>query len=215
MAIVPLKPEYGPTLGALLSPRWRRAARPLRWLAIAASVGFAAAVAALVLALLPPRYSHGGPVAFEFTYAGLYRTTPEPGGYVRMQSRRAGRLEYSFAVAPLSLPPYEGALSGELPLYAAGRIKALAARYRDFQLRGEGKTRVTTLATYSVFYTVRVQGRAMYGRDVFVLPNRTGARAGVDISLLSSPKADRQITSPLLVASQGVLFNALHSFSFR
>jgi hypothetical protein len=215
MATVPLKPEYGPTLGQLLSPRWRRFSQGVRWLVLGACVGLAAAVTALALTLLPPRISYGGPVPFDFTYRGLYRTAPDPGGYVKVQRRSGGSLRYSFAVRPLRLPPYQGELSGELPLYAAGYAKTLAARYRGFELHGEGKTRVTTLVTYSIFYTAEVQGKQMYGRDVLLLPARSGAREGVDIEMLAAPGADKQVTSPSLVGSEGVLFKALHSFSFR
>ena len=46
MAAVPIKPEYGPTLGRLLSPRWR-AASPL-----------ARGVVWLLVGLLLPRAEH-------------------------------------------------------------------------------------------------------------------------------------------------------------
>jgi hypothetical protein len=174
-----------------------------------------AGAAALVLALLPPRIAYGGPAPFEFTYKGLYRTTPEPGGDVKVQRSRDGLLQYSFAVQPLLLPEYRGNLSGELPLYAAGYIKALAARSRGFQLLGEGKTRVNVVASYSIYYTAKVRGRTMYGRDALLVPERPGARDGVAVTMLTAPEANKQITSPLLVATEGVLFNALHSFSFR
>ena len=39
MMAVPMKPEYGPTLGRLLSPRWRAASPTLRGLVIAAGLG--------------------------------------------------------------------------------------------------------------------------------------------------------------------------------
>ncbi len=38
MAAVPIKPQYGPTLGRLLSPRWRAASPLLRGVAIAGAV---------------------------------------------------------------------------------------------------------------------------------------------------------------------------------
>ena len=47
-------------------------------------------------------------------------------------------------------------------------------------LRGEGKTRVNTVPGYEVLYTATVDGREMYGRDVLLLPERPGAREGVD-----------------------------------
>ena len=100
---------------------------------------------------------------------------PDPGGYVKVQRRRAdGSLEDSFAVEPLQLPPYSGELSGELPLYATGYIRGLARRDPDFVLRGEGKTRVNGVPAYHVLYTAVVEGRTMYGRDVLLLPERRG-----------------------------------------
>jgi len=42
MAAVPIKPEYGPTLGRLLSPRWRAAPPLVRGLVLAACVGLVA-----------------------------------------------------------------------------------------------------------------------------------------------------------------------------
>ena len=39
MATIPLKPQYGPTLGTLLAPRWHAAPRAVRVLVRAAGVG--------------------------------------------------------------------------------------------------------------------------------------------------------------------------------
>ena len=69
-------------------------------------------------------YSHGGRVPFGFSYRGLYRVAPEPGGYVKVERRHAdGTVRDSFAVGPLRLAPYSGELMGEMPLYAAGYIR--------------------------------------------------------------------------------------------
>jgi hypothetical protein len=134
---------------------------------------------------------------------------------VKIQRHRAdGALEDSYAVEPLSLPPYAGELSGELPLYAAGYIRALAQRRVGFVLRGEGKTRVNTVPAYQVLYTAIVDGRPMYGRDVMLLPERRGAREGVEIVMLTSPTANAQVDSPLEVAGTGVLLRPLKTFSF-
>jgi hypothetical protein len=216
MAAVPIKPQYGPTLGRLLSPRWRAASRRVRVAVIGACVGVVALVVGAVLTLENATYSHGGSVPFSFSYRGLYRVRPDPGGYVKVQRRHAdGSLEDSFAVEPLTLPPYAGSLSGELPLYAAGYIRALAARYGEFVLRGEGKTRLLkTVPAYNVLYTARVEGHTMWGRDVLLLPERPGVRRGVAIVMLTSPTANAQITSPLEVANAGVLSRPLKTFSF-
>jgi hypothetical protein len=214
VASVPLKPQYGPTLGQLLAPRWHAASRTVRGAVIAAGAGLVVLTIAVALTLLPARISYGGVAPFHFSYRGLYRTAPAPGEYVRIERRSHGRLEDSFAVGPLRLPPYAGGLSGELPLYASGYIRELSGRYSDFVLRGEGKTRVNTVPAYNVFYTATVEGREMYGRDVLLLPEGSGVRDGVDIEMLTSPSATAQITSPLEVASAGVLEEPVETFTF-
>lgn len=211
---MPIKPEYGPTLGRLLSPRWRATSPLARRTAIVAMVGLLALALAAALSLLNATYSHGGKVPFSFSYRSLYRVAPNPGGYVKVQRHRSdGRLEDSFAVEPLELPPYAGGLSGELPLYAAGYIRGLRARYVDFVLRAEGKTRVNAVPAYDVLYTALVEGQTMWGRDVLLLPDRPGVREGVDIVMLTSPTASSQVTSPLEVASAGVLLKPLKTFT--
>jgi hypothetical protein len=215
MAAVPIKPQYGPTLGRLLSPRWRAASAPVRAAVIAACAGAIALIVGAVLTLENATYSHGGNVPFSFSYRSLYRVPPDPGGYVKVQRHRAdGTLEDSFAVGPLTLPPYSGSLSGELPLYAARYIRALASRDAGFVLRSDGKTRVNTIPAYDVRYTTRVEGQEMWGRDILLLPDRTGVRRGVEVVMLTSPTANAQVNSPLEVASTGVLLRPLKTFSF-
>jgi hypothetical protein len=209
-----MKPEYGPTLGQLLAPRWRAASPLARGLVIASGVGLLALIVALALTLENSTFSHGGRVPFSFSYRGLYRTTPDPGGYVKLQRRRPdGQLEDSLSVEPLVLPPYSGELAVELPLYAASYTRELAQRHTQFVLRGEGKTKVNTVPGYNIFYTAVVEGRRMYGRDVLLLPERAGAREGVVIAMLTSPKANSQVTSPSLVASAGVLLKPIRTFT--
>jgi hypothetical protein len=214
MTAIPLKSQYGPTLGRLLTPRWNASPKAVRAVVIAAGCGLVVLAIAVAFTLLPAKFSHGGAVPFHFSYRSLYRTAPAPGQYVRVERHSRGRLEDSFAVAPLRLPPYEGGLSGELPLYASGYVAALSRRYSDFVLRGEGKTRVNTVPGYNVLYTATVEGREMYGRDVLLLPERPGVRDGVAIEMLTSPSADSKVTSPLEVASDGVLERPLETFTF-
>jgi hypothetical protein len=209
-----MKPEYGPTLGQLLAPRWRAASPFTRAAVIAALVVLLALMLAAGLTLENSTFSHYGRVPFSFSYRDLYRTAPDAGGYVKLQRRRAnGRLEDSLAVDPLLLPAYSGELSAELPLYAASYIRGLTRRYVHFVLRGEGRTNVNTVPGYSIFYTAVVEGRRMYGRDVLLLPERAGAREGVVIAMLTSPKANPQVTSPSLVASTGVLLKPIRTFT--
>ncbi len=214
MTTVPLKPQYGPTLGQLLAPRWHAAGRMARGTVIAAGSGLAVLAVAVVLTLLPATFSHGGAAPFGFSYRGLYRTAAAPGELVRIERRSpGGELEDSFAVAPLRLPTYVGSVSGELPLYASGYINELSRKYSGFLLRGEGKTRVNTVPGYNVLYTVLIAGRRLYGRDVLLLPERPGARDGVAIEMLSTTTSSK-VSSPLEVGVSGVLEKPLKTFTF-
>src|SRR5271169_3028651 len=136
-----MKPQYGPTLGQLLSPRWQAASPLVRRAVIASGVGLVVLALAAVLTFENAKYSQGGRVPFSFSYRGLYRVPADPGGYVKVQHRgSSGRLEESFAVEPLRLVPYAGSLSGELPIYATRYMEELSRSYADFTPRGEGKT---------------------------------------------------------------------------
>jgi hypothetical protein len=212
---VPIKPEYGPTLGRLLAPRWRAAPRLLRVLVIAGGVALAGLAVALLLTLEPTRYSHAGSLPFSFSYRGLYKTTPEPGGYARVQAHYPdGSLKYSYAVNPLTLPAYKGGISGELPRYATGYAEGLARRFPGVVMRGQGKTRVNKVPAYQVLYQTRVDGREMYGRNVLLLPEGEGARKGVEIVMLTAVGATSEVKEPGEVASGGVLLRPLKTFSF-
>jgi hypothetical protein len=211
-----MRAEYGPTLGRLLAPRWHAARRSTRAVVAAMGVGLLVAIVAFALTLENARYSHGGTVPFSFSYRGLYRVAPDRGGFVKVQSHSSdGAVKYSFAVDPLRLPRYSGELLGELPVFASGYIATLARRYRDFVLRGEGKARVNVnLTGYQVLYTATVDGGGVYGRDVLLVPARSGAREGVSVVMLTSTSATKQIASPQEVATTGVLLRPLKTFAF-
>jgi hypothetical protein len=211
MPSIPLKPQYGPTMGRLLESRWRALAPGARALATAAGVGALALMVAIVLNLLNASYSQAGAVPFSFEYKGLYKTTPNPGGYVKVARGYGPQLKDSYAVAPFSIGPYAGSVTGELPLAVAAYTRKLAARFPDFRQEGEGKTRISsTLAGYEVLYTARVNGQKLYGRDVILIPPRRGAREGVVVEMLSDESAS--ISKP--VASSGVLETPLKTFEF-
>lgn len=213
---IPLQSQYGPTLGELLAPRWRGASRRWRALSVLVGVAVVAIVGGAVARFEHPRFASAGTATFSFDYPGLYRARAAPGGAALVRRVEDGRLEDSFAVAPLTLRPYNGEPSAALALYAAGDIKHLAAVYRGFELRGEGWTQLNSIsvyAVYNVFFRARVGGREMYGRDVLLMPERAGARNGVSIAMLSAVGSDKQITSPLLVGAKGVLAGPLSSFA--
>lgn len=210
MAAVPVKPQYGPTLGRLLSPRWHATSPLARAVVVAGGVVLVAVLAVAALALLNPTYTQGGRVPFHFDYRDLYRAPPGPGELVKVQRLRAnGRVRDSFAVGPLRLPAYTGELSAELPLYTTGLIDQLGRTYERFAMRGEGKSTVNGVAAYNVYFSARPEGQTMYGREVLLLPQRRGAREGIQITMLTVPSASTR--SPLEVASVGVLAEALKS----
>jgi hypothetical protein len=211
-----MKPQYGPTLGTLLAPRWHAASPRMRRVVVAAGAGLLALVVALVLTLLNATYSHGAPVPFSFSYRGLYRATPDPGGYVKVRSLHSnGTLAFSYAVAPLTLPPYSGELAAELPLVADKYIRGLELRDAGFVLEGEGKAKVNGLTSaYDVVYTTIVDGRRLLGRDILLLPERAGARDGVVIEMLATKGKGVQASTPMEVGTTGVLALPFKSFSF-
>jgi hypothetical protein len=210
MASIPLKPQYGPTLGRLLAPSWH-AARPLTRAVVLAAGGLLLTLLLIaVLSLLDASYSQGGPVPFGFRYRGLYRTAPDPGGYVKVARSSQGRVQDSFAVAPLRLHLYGGNVSGALPLRATAYVRSLERRFAGFRLAGEGKTRITsTLAGYDIRYSALQGGRRIWGRDVFLLPGGAQVREGLVLEMLTSERAS--VAKP--VASQGVLERPLKTFS--
>jgi hypothetical protein len=73
---------------------------------------------------------------------------------------------------------------------------------------------VNTVPAYNVLYTAMIEGREMYGRDVLLLPERPEVRDGVAIEMLTSPSSSSKVTSPLEVASAGVLEKPLETFTF-
>ena len=136
---IPLKPEYGPTLGRLLSPRWHAASKPVQALVLIACTAVLAMLIGAGLALENAHYSHGGPVPFSFSYRGLYRTAPAAGEYVQVRRPAHGPLKDSFAVGPLQLPPYTVGSSGELPLYAILLHRGPASALRGVRAARRGQ----------------------------------------------------------------------------
>ncbi len=225
MPTLPLKSDYRPTLGELLAPRWRRASLVVRTLWVAAGALVVAVIAGSALTLASPTVAHGGPVPFSFSYGGLRRADPAPGGYARVQRVVDGRLEDSFAVGPLLLPAYQGALGAALAMYGSGYVQRLVAarppgahipEQSGLVLRGQGSTQIDAVgsyATYNFFYTTTVQGREMYGRNVLLLPDRQGVRRGVEITMLTAVAGNHQVTSPLDVGVKGALEEPLGTFA--
>ena len=213
-----VKPQYGPTLPTLLAPRWRAASIGVRGLVVAAVLAVIAMIVAAVMIVGARTLSfvyRGSPVSFNLSYPrALHRVHPPSGSHLRLEGRTpAGRLREWFEVDPLTLGPYAGEVSGQLPVFAATYVAELARRIQGFRLQTETKTRVNLTAGYSVTYSGRIEGQQMYARLVMLVPALTGARNGVilDMGILPSPAED---PSPDQVATVDVLEKPLRSFRF-
>ncbi len=208
---LPVKAEYGPTLGQLLSPRWRSARRGARVLVVAAILLVLIVVIGGALTLVDSTMSHGAPVPFHFSYRDLYRVRSAP-PYVRVARRTSGPPGDSFAVLPLTLPSYRGSVTAIYPLYATVYERQLAAADPNFVRLSEGKTRVNTVPAYAINYATRVDGRELDGRDVLLVPPAAGARQGVVLQMLTP--ASPAITDASPVGNAGVLHLPVRSFTF-
>jgi hypothetical protein len=200
-----VRPELGPTLPEVLAPL----PRALR-LALAALAGL------LVLAFVVTRFTGGDdrtqvlvrePVTFNFVHdAGLRRAAPAGAEVVRMTGRGV-----RFTVAPVTLPPFRGDISGTTPVFMEGLVGEMEQRYTGFVRRMEGRTNINKQQGYELVFQFRERGRTRYGRRVLLFPTPT-SREGVDIVLVSDrtaavPRADA-------VGRNGPLKVALRSFRF-
>jgi hypothetical protein len=120
-------------------------------------------------------------------------------------------------------------VTGVYPLYASGYIRALASRFQHFELVGQGPVRTSAFGsweelppstiyyhvpTYTIAFTARVGGRAVYGREIWLVPDRRGAREGVDIRMLTAASASGHAITPMSVGTVGVLSRPMRTFTF-
>lgn len=182
-----VRPEFGPTLPALLHERFRIAP----WVTLGAVVAILA-VAGVGVALgtredPTVELVHRAEPAFTLLYSApvVQRVAPRSGELVRLQARRDG-LRLSVTVRPLRLPPYDGVATGVLPIYAGHHLAGLRRRLAGFELRDEGKARVNDVPGYQLGFRAGDDRRRIHGRDVLLVPDQPGAREGVLLSLLQS-----------------------------
>jgi hypothetical protein len=212
----PVKPEFGPALPELLRRRLDRApawARRGLWAAVVAAT--AAIVVAVGLLASKPSYSHGGALPFSFPYSPrLHRVASHPGGFVRVEQRRAGRLVQSFEVAPLRLGAYEGRMFAELPLFADGYIRRLRSTLPGFQLVYEGRTPPTNPLGYQILYSYRgPAGEDVFGRDELLLRDRPGAREAL-LLVMRATRLAGVIYAPAVGVDGGSLTQIVNDFSY-
>ena len=201
-------PEHRPTLREELAPL----PAPARWAVLGALVLTLAVVAAALIG--------GGsraegrvivrehPVAFNLRVPpGMTQLEPKAGELVRLE--RKG--QDSIAVEPLSLPAYEGDVGGILPVVAARELDKLKQRFPGLEPVEEGKARINKAAGYSLSFRISRNPR-MYGRLVLLPQPVPGARDGVKLLLLATPKGGADKATD--VGTRGLLKTPYRSFRF-
>jgi hypothetical protein len=217
----PVKAEYAPTLPQLLAPRIDSLPRiVVRILAVAALV-VAAAVILLALRLRDPVFSYAGTPAFSTSYSRAL--TKEPTGphgpILSLRQNSSVGLEASLQITRLALPPYQGEISGQLPVVASAMIARMAAANSTFVPWSRGRARINLVPGYSFTFQETVDGRPYWGRDVLITPDLSGDRTGLLISMLTDPTplittATKPVT-PDDVGSVGVLFDPFERLRFH
>ena len=211
-----VRPEFEPTLPALMR---RRLGLRERTTVVLLVLAFLALVAAAVLVW--PRVDrigevvHRGDPAFTMEYRNdLFEATePRPGELARIEGRR-GRQAVEIAVQPLELPAYEGDVAhAQLPLYASGHIRDLAASEDRFQLRAEHRARVNDAPGYEVRFRTGPPGRRTFASDLMLVPGEEDSEGALLVTLR------REVDGPAKLSESeeefaDLAFQAMRSISY-
>jgi hypothetical protein len=183
---VSVRPEFGPTLPALLEARGvsRRA------MLIGAVVLVAVALAGwfgLQAARDREQLVVAGPPAINLVFkpSVLHAAPARDGELARIEGRRRN-VTAEITVRPVALPPLPGGgdvVGGYLPVLAERRIGELRGLYGPVGIVDEGKARINRNPGYQIGFAARTAGGKLLGRDAYVFPDEEGAREGVLLSL--------------------------------
>jgi hypothetical protein len=185
-----VRPEFGPTLPALLRERFGLPPRAT----IAAVVVLVVLAGVVAVAVRPgtpgdTQYVHEGePVFNMLSTAGLFdRVEPQGDELVRFHGER-GAQRATVTVRPVELPATGGDVSHALlPVFASAHTDRLREEIDGFQLLEEGRARVGTSPGYEVSF--RAPG--LFGSDVVVVPGEDDPRGAVLVSIR------REVDGPL------------------
>jgi hypothetical protein len=205
-------PQHRPTLRDLLGPRIGD--RGLLVLAVVAAL--------LALALLGSRLRpvddgidvvRERPVPFNLRYTeGLTPVRPQGAEVLRLEARRGPRFIQSFSVEPLRLPAFRGEVVGALPVAAAREIESLRARFAEFELVQDGKTRVNDVPGHAILFRARLGKRRLYGRRILLPDPSRASRDGVRLLMLATPAGG--VSNALDVGIRGVVKRPYRTFRF-
>lgn len=207
-----MKPEYGPSLLTLL------ARRHVVVRVAAAVLAVSILVVAVVIALTSrPDETHvliRQPVTFNLVHGPQWASTERAGALVALRHDSAdGLFLDGYAIRELRLPPYRGAVSGTLPVYAERYLRTLVRRYTDFELVGEGRTRINNGIGYALTFRARTGSRRLYGRHYLLVDEEPeGGRHGVILEVESTPAAGTPTAAE--IGNHGALKTPLRSFRF-
>lgn len=185
LAAVAVRPEFGPTLPALLEAR-----------GVSRRAIVAGAIALLVLAvggwlvLQSTRDREHLVVTGERTFNMVYKPSvlhEEPvrdGELVRIEGKRRN-VTVEITARPIEVPAYSrgDVVGGYLPVFAEGRIAELRDLYDGVEIHDEGKSRINRQPGYQIGFSANVAEGKLFARDAYVLPDEEGAREGVLLSL--------------------------------
>ncbi|MEA2247425.1 MAG: hypothetical protein QOH46_1954 [Solirubrobacteraceae bacterium] len=212
-----VRPEFGPTLPALLGPR-------VRALPLAARIA-GAVLGSVILVVLAVMLLGGGetgrtpvvvrePVAFNVLVAPpLERVAPRRTETLRLETGAGVAAPQSFAVRPLRVRAYRGDVTAVLMGMSSRIIDRMRATVPGFVARGDGRVSYNRQPGYEIVFQSQIGGRTAYGRRVMLMPNSdTPPRDGVDITILAA-RSDA-VPSVASVAANGALRTAVRSFRF-
>ena len=199
-------PEYGPTGPELL--RQRLGPRRGRTALIAGGVVLVALIA-LIIATAGDgltKLEHRSAPQFTMLYppGEVDRAAPRAGEIVRLRAG-ARRLRMVVTVRRLTLPAYEGSVSGLLPIYTDRHAEALARELPGFRFERDGKARVNDAPGYQLRYRA---GRTE-AIDLLIVPE-DGDREGVLLRYRQAGKARGEAQKELAKAAR----SAFRSFRF-
>ena len=167
-------PEYGPTAPELVRRHFKPAVRRGLFAALAlVAVALAAVIVRHGDGLTELQHTASPQFTLLYPSSQVHKLKAGPGEILRLRSGR-GQLRMVISVRRLTLPAYQGSVSGLLPVFAARQAAALGRELPGFRMRTDGKARVNAAPGYQLRYRA---GRTQ-GTDVFVVQN-DGDRGGV------------------------------------